>query len=75
MDAQASPFHLPETQTSDAIIPNPPQPGQPTDGPFANAHHFEISHSRFYDIRGDFHQHTEKTGNGLTNVTPPSLSS
>jgi hypothetical protein len=75
MDAQASPSHLPEAQPSDVIIPISPQPRQPTDGSFANAHHFEIKHSLFYDIRGGFHQHTEKTGNGLTSISPLSLSS
>ena len=72
MDAQADPSRLPEAQPSEVIIPISPQPRQPTDGFFANAHHVELHNPRFYDIRGDFHQHTEKTGNG---VIPLSLSS
>ena len=73
MDAQAGPSRLPEAQP---ILPISPQPGQPTYGSFANAHHFEINNAQFYDIRGGFHQHTDKkTGNGLTSVRPLSLSS
>jgi len=39
MDAQAGPSHL--------IIPISPQPGQPADGSFANARHFEINQPLF----------------------------
>ncbi len=74
MDPQADPSRFPEAQPSEVIIPISPLPGQPTDGSFANAHHVEFNHSQFYDIRGGFHQHTEKTGNGLTSVRPLSLS-
>ena len=74
MDAHS---HLPEAEFSDVIIQISPQPGQPIEGPgfFANAHHFELHNPRFYDTRGGFHQHTEKTGNGLTSIKPLSLSS
>jgi hypothetical protein len=58
---------LPTGQRPDEPIHTVPQSGQPSHGgSVANARNLGIYYSQFYDVQGDFYQHSGKTGNRTT---------